>query len=71
MTNHKNAQLLRDKYLKNTHRKGVVNICTARAKWNGCDYCDVFSGCGLECWKQDGRHNCVYVREEKRGGGDA
>ncbi len=65
MTDYKNAEALRSEYLQQTPRKTVKNICCARPNWNGCDYCDVYSGAGLECWKQDGRHNCVHVREVK------
>lgn len=63
MTDYKNAERLRAEYLQQTPRKTIRNICAARPNWNGCDYCDVYSGAGLECWKQDGKHNCVYARE--------
>lgn len=63
MTDYKNAERLREKYLACIHRKTVVNVCTARRNWNGCDYCDVYSGSGCEYWKQDGKHNCVHVLE--------
>lgn len=66
MTDYKNAERLREKYLACTHRKTVVNVCAARRNWNGCDYCDVYSGSGCECWKQDGKHNCVHVLETPR-----
>ncbi len=63
MTNYKNAEKLRDEYLKRPARKTIKNICNARPNWSGCDYCDVYSGWGLECWKQDGAHKCVHVSE--------
>ena len=66
MIDYENAERLRKLYLIKERRKTVTNICTARPNWNGCDYCDVYSGPGLECWKQDGKHKCVFVREEKR-----
>lgn len=66
MTNYNNAEILRNEYIKRTPRKTVVNICTARKNWNGCDYADIYAGAGLECWKQDGKHDCVRCREEKR-----
>lgn len=56
----------RDYYLTHKPRKNVVNICTARKNWNGCSYADVFAGSGLECWKQDGEHNCVRCLEKSR-----
>ena len=45
----------------------VVNICRATKNWNGCDYCDYYGGTGLECWKQNGPHNCKYCEQVKRG----
>ena len=65
MTDYNNAERLRREYLTRTPRKTVRNICRARANWNGCDYCDAYSGGGLECWKQDTRHTCVHVMEVK------
>lgn len=66
MTNFVNAEKLRAEYLTRPARKSVVNICNARPNWNGCDYCDVYAGCGSECWKQDGKHNCIRVTEVLR-----
>lgn len=66
MTNHANAENLRSEYLTRKPRKTIVNMCTARKNWNGCDYADVYGGAGCECWKQDGHHNCVRCREVKR-----
>lgn len=59
MTDHENAERMRHEYLTRPQRKTVVNICTARPNWNGCDYCDMYSGAGLECWKQNAAHACV------------
>lgn len=65
MTNYINAERLRKIYLiesiKNHKKK---NICTAKPNWNGCDYCDVYSGLGMECWKQDGNHNCCHCERK-------
>ena len=69
MTDYQNAEHLRDEYNTRRPRKTITNICMARPKWNGCDYCDVYSGNGLECWKQDGKHNCIHVREINTPGG--
>ena len=66
MTDYANAEKLRDYYNTHNPRKSVVNICTRRPNWNGCDYCDVYAGSGMECWKQDGKHYCVGCREERR-----
>lgn len=63
MTNLENAEVLRKYYLTHKKRKNKTNICQARKNWNGCDYCDVYAGCGVECWKQDGRHNCCHLVE--------
>ena len=65
MANINNAERLRSEYITRKPRKTVKNICTARPNWNGCDYCDVYGGNGLDCWKQDGKHECCHVREEK------
>ena len=65
MTNYINAEQLRSEYITREPRKTIKNICTARPNWNGCDYCDVYGGCGSECWKQYAKHNCAHVREEK------
>lgn len=67
MTDYKNAESLRREYLTRTPRKTVVNICTRTPNWNGCDYCDVYAGNGLECWKQDGPHNCIGCKQINRG----
>lgn len=66
MTNLKNAEKLYMEYVTRPGRKNKVNICLARKNWNGCDFCDVYAGNGQECWKQDGKHNCVFVIEEER-----
>lgn len=66
MTNYENAERLRKYYLIHEGRKTVENICTRKPNWNGCDYCDVYSGVGLPCWKQDGKHNCVGVIEVRK-----
>ncbi len=69
MTNFENAERL--KIYNDTHktRKNIVNICTGKRNWNGCDYCDIYSGSGLECWKQDGKHNCVRCQEREKSVG--
>lgn len=66
MTDYVNAEKLRDEYLKRKARKNVVNICTARRNWNGCDYCDVYAGMNMECWKQDEKHFCCHCMEVRR-----
>ena len=66
MTDYKNAENLRQEYLTRTPRKTLVNVCKARPRWNGCDYCDVYAGTGLECWKQDGPHNCCHCEQMKK-----
>ena len=71
MTDYQNAERLRHEYLTRPQRKNLVNICAARPNWNGCDYCDVYSGTGLECWKQDATHNCCYCKQEQRKGATA
>lgn len=65
MTDFENAEKLRKEHLTRRARKTIKNICKARPNWNGCDYCDVYAGPGLECWKQDGPHKCVFVVEVK------
>ena len=50
MTNLENAERLRKAYLQSTNTKHKVkNICRAIPNWNGCDYCDVYAGSGIEC----------------------
>ena len=66
MTNLENAERLRAEYLKNAPRKNKVNICQQRPNWNGCDYCDVYAGCGLECWEQTKKHWCFGCVEVDR-----
>lgn len=66
MTDYTNAERLRREKDRRTPRKTIRNVCTARPNWNGCDYCDVYGGHGLDCWKQNAKHNCVYAKEEKR-----
>lgn len=63
MTDRQNAERLRAEYLTRPRRKNLVNICTARRNWNGCDYADIYAGAGLECWKQNGKHDCVRCME--------
>lgn len=59
MTDYQNAERLRKYYLTHKQSKQFINICTRTPKWNGCDYCDVYAGISLPCWKQDGKHNCI------------
>lgn len=66
MTDLENAERLRTYHNTHKPRNKVVNICTARRNWDGCDYCNVYSGCGLECWKQDGKHNCIKCQERRQ-----
>ena len=66
MINKENAEMLRTEYLTRKPRKTIRNVCSARKNWNGCDYADVYSGMGCDCWKQDGKHNCIRCREEAR-----
>ena len=63
MTHEENAERLRTYYLTHDARKNKKNICTGRPNWNGCDYCDFYSGGGGECWKQDGAHTCIRCFE--------
>lgn len=63
MTNFENAERLRKLYLSRTPRKGKKNICQALPKWNGCDYCDIYAGRGLECWEQTKKHNRCHCKE--------
>ena len=65
MTDYANAERLRRYYLTHKQRQGVTNICRALPNWNGCDYCDIYAGAGLECWKQDGQHDCRKVEAVK------
>jgi hypothetical protein len=67
MIDYKNAESLRTAYLSNEKHARFVNVCTAKRNWNGCDYCDVYSGRGLECWKQGTVHNCVHCVQVERG----
>lgn len=66
MTDYENAERLRKYLITHTERANKINLCKARPNWNGCDYCDVYAGRGLECWKQDGPHKCVHVQEVSR-----
>lgn len=61
-----NAERLRKLYVTQKPRKTLVNICTARRNWDGCDFCDVYAGCGLECWEQTKRHDCCKCEQRKR-----
>lgn len=65
MTDFNNAEKLRKYYLTHKQRKNKVNICSGIPNWNGCDYCDVYSGAGLPCWKQTGKHNCIRCKENE------
>jgi hypothetical protein len=68
MTNYSNAERLRrehDKHNTLEHNYKFINICRARPSWDGCDYCDVYGGSGLECWKQGSAHNCVKCERKK------
>lgn len=60
MADYANAERLRKKYLSGPQNTKKKNICQARRNWNGCDYCDVYAGSGLECWKQGKPHNCCH-----------
>lgn len=67
MTDYKNAEKLYRKYTTCTHGKNTKNVCLARPNWNGCDFCNVYKYIvNGECWKQNGAHNCVYVKGEKQ-----
>ena len=66
MTDYTNAEKLRREHDRRTPRKNTRNVCRARPYWNGCDYCDVYGGAGLDCWKQDKKHNCIYCEEETK-----
>lgn len=69
MTDYTNAENLRrdhDRHNTQEYNYKFINICKARPNWDGCDYCDVYGGCGLECWKQGRAHNCVKCCREER-----
>lgn len=63
MTDLINAERLRKEYLNGPQNAKKKNICRAKRNWNGCDYCDVYAGYGLECWKQGKPHNCCHCQE--------
>lgn len=63
MTDFENAEKLRTYHLTHKNRKSKTNICRGKRNWNGCDYCDVYSGSGRQCWKQDGTHSCIRCEE--------
>ena len=66
MTDYANAERLRKKYLENSAENSKTrNICRALPNWNGCDYCDVYAGGGLECWKQGAAHWCNHCERVK------
>ena len=70
-TNVNNAERLRSYFLSHKQRENIINVCRARPNWDGCDYCDLYSGSGLPCWKQDDKHNCCKLEEvktKKQGG---
>ena len=64
-TNVNNAERLRGYFLSHKQRENIINVCRARPNWDGCDYCDLYSGSGLPCWKQDDKHNCCKLEEVK------
>lgn len=64
-TNVNNAERLRSYFLSHKQRENIINVCRARPNWDGCDYCDLYSGSGLPCWKQDDKHNCCKLEEVK------
>lgn len=66
MTDLKAAEECRKYYLTHTPRKTVVNICQGTPNWSCCSYGDIYAGAGMECWKQDGPHNCCKCTEVKR-----
>lgn len=66
MTNYENAERLRAYFLTHSGQKHIINICTAKKNWNGCDYCDVYAGSGMPCWKQDGKHNCIRCERRQK-----
>ena len=66
MTDYANAERLRAYYLSHKGRQNKVNLCNGMRNWNVCDYGDVYAGAGCECWKQDGKHNCVRCYEQDR-----
>lgn len=51
-TNVNNAERLRSYFLSHKQRENIINVCRARPNWDGCDYCDLYSGSGLPCWKK-------------------
>ena len=55
-TNVNNAERLRSYFLSHKQRENIINVC---------DYCDLYSGSGLPCWKQDDKHNCCKLEEVK------
>ncbi len=65
MTDLENAERLRKIYLTTPREnmKNMKNICQALPNWNGCDYCDIYAGRGLECWEQTKKHGCCYCIE--------
>ncbi len=66
MTNLANAEQLRKIYLLAPHPEAKKrNICRASRNWNGCDYCDMYAGNGLECWKQGKKHFCCYCEQKE------
>lgn len=66
MTDYINAEKLNEYRLTSHHRRNKENICRGVSNWSGCDYCDVYGGFGLPCWKQDAHHNCIKVEEVPR-----
>jgi hypothetical protein len=62
-----NAERLKIYNRTHTKRKNKINICNGRMNWNSCDYIDYcyqeYGKHGCECWKQDGKHDCVRCTE--------
>ena len=46
-TNVNNAERLRSYFLSHKQRENIINVCRARPNWDGCDYCDLYSGSGF------------------------
>ena len=61
-TNVNNAERLRSYFLSHKQRENIINVCRARPNWDGCDYCDLYSGSGLPCWKQE----CMKEKSETK-----
>lgn len=66
MTDLINAERLREYFLTHEHNNKYVNVCDGLPNWNVCDYGDIYAGKGLECWKQDGKHDCIRCKRLER-----